>query len=356
MIMSVSDIIIGRFLEDVDKNNMMPWQRPYERYNSFNYFTMAQYRGINRLLLPFGEYITKRQITNYNIKNGFITVKNGKCVDIKPEAYRMQKGIKWYPVVYYNTNTKPSNREEVISKFPDIDKNLLNKKDVVIGVHERWVYFIKNGKYIKSLNFLKYYSVADRKYFRNSKGECLPSRLETGEVEIIKQEPMNVINNYVKRSGVRLITNYTDVPNYTPSSDTVYLNPYIKNEDRWFSTAFHELGHSTGSANRLNREGVIGSRSSKDVCASEECIAEICACLCCAETGIYDFKTSGTNAYNNNIAYVQAWKERIKDWGSSFIYIVSQADKAFNYICEGIDDSMPEDIGEDSMPEGIGEV
>ena len=36
-------------------------------------------------------------------------------------------------------------------------------------------------------------------------------------------------------------------------------------------------------------------------------------------------------------AYVQSWKKRIKDWGKEFIYIVSQADKAFNYICGDVD-------------------
>ncbi len=36
----------------------MPWQKPYTQYNAFNYFTLKAYRGINRLILPFGEYLT----------------------------------------------------------------------------------------------------------------------------------------------------------------------------------------------------------------------------------------------------------------------------------------------------------
>ena len=73
--------------------------------------------------------------------------------------------------------------------------------------------------------------------------------------------------------------------------------------------------------------------------AVEECIAEITACLCCAETGISDFETSCSEEYDNSVSYVQAWKKRVKDWGKDFIYIVSQADKAFNMIC-GAPDSV----------------
>ena len=55
---SVAQIVIDNFLKDVDERGSMPWQRPYERYESFNYFSKKAYRGINRLILPGGEYLS----------------------------------------------------------------------------------------------------------------------------------------------------------------------------------------------------------------------------------------------------------------------------------------------------------
>lgn len=318
---SVADIIIEKFLKDVEEKGTMPWQRPYERYNAFNYFTKKTYRGINRLILPFGEYITKKQINEYNRENN--------------EDFRFQKGILWYPVVFFTVQEKDISIEELKEIFgEDININ----EDGYIGSDNIWTYGIKNGKAIKKRNILKYFEVAERHHFKNSKGEMLPSRLELGEVEIVKEKPMDVIEGYLSRNNTLSIDyDSPGTPCYIPSLDKVELNPFVAEEDSWFSIAFHELAHSTGHASRLNRKGInrkrgIKSKDKDNLYAVEECIAEITASLLCAECGIYDFQTSETKQYNNSIAYVQGWKKRVEDWGKEFIYIVSQADKAFNYI------------------------
>lgn len=322
---TVSDIIIDRFLKDVEEKGTMPWQRPYERYNAFNYFTMKTYRGINRLLLPFGEYLTKKQINEYNKSHN--------------EDFRFQKGIEWFPVAFFTVQEKDITREEMLEAFPECDFS----KDGYVGTDRIWNYYIHNGKPGKRRNVLKYFEVAERKHFKNSKGEMLPSRLETGEVEINLEEPKKVIDDYVEREGLRVDYTSGGVPCYISLLDKVELNPYIKNQDEWFSTAFHEFAHSTGYKTRLNRKGVhypkgITPKEKESIYAVEECIAEITASLLCAECGIYTYETSGTKAYDNNIAYVQSWKKKVQDWGKEFIYIVSQADKAFNYILGDTED------------------
>lgn len=327
---TVAQIIIENFLRDVDEKGSMPWQRPYERYDSFNYFSKKAYRGINRLILPGGEYITKNQINTYNKEHN--------------EDFRFQKGIQWYPVIFFKPDKHRISVEEFNKVFPDItiggDKELYLHKD-------NWSYTVRDGVIIKHRNILRYHLVAERQHFKNSKGECLPSRIETGEVVITKQKPQEVIDSYVERSGVTVETTMS-TPCYYPASDVVMLNKYTKSEDSWFATAFHELAHSTGHRSRLCREGVTKSAIfGSDIYAVEECIAEITACLCCAETGISDMKTSGMAEYDNSIAYVQAWKKRVKDWGNKFIYIVSQADKAFNMICNNPDGGVASTEGEE---------
>lgn len=322
---TVSDIIIERFLKDVDEKGTMPWQRPYERYNSFNYFTMQTYRGINRLLLPFGEYLTKKQINEYNKKHN--------------EDFRFQKGIVWYPVVFFTVQEKNITKEEISENFPGVDFS----KEGYVGNDKIWTYFIQKGECMKKRNVLKYSDVAERKHFKNSKGEMLPSRLDTGDVTLVLEEPKNVFDTYVKREGFDLVTDSIGTPCYIPGLDRVELNPHIKSEDDWYSTAFHEFAHSSGHSTRLNRKGVmypegITPKEKDNLYAVEECIAEITACLLCAECGIHSMETSGSSTYENNIAYVQSWKKQVKEWGKEFIYIVSQADKAFNFILGDTED------------------
>lgn len=323
---TASEILIDRFLAEVDERGYMPWQKPYECYNSFNYFTMNTYRGINRLILPFEEYMTANQINAYNKEHN--------------EDFRFQKGIKWYPVCFFKTESSDSSKEEAERALGD---KFVEGKSDCLGYAEGWTWWFVNGKYTKSRKILRYYQVADRTHFKNSKGEMLPSRIETGEVEITFSKPKDVFDAYVSREGIT-VTQSADIPCYIPAMDIVQLNPYTNGQGSWFSTAFHELAHSTGHRNRLNRVGItrdgVTADTKKSVYAVEECIAEICASLCCAECGVYDFETSGTREYDNSIAYVQGWKKRIQDFGKEFIYICSQADKAFNYIFEGIDEEV----------------
>ena len=327
---TAAQIIIESFLKDVDEKGTMPWQRPYERYDSFNYFSKKAYRGINRLILPAGEYITRNQINQYNKEHN--------------EDFRFQKGIEWFPVVFFKKDSRIIGREELLEVYPEA---VIGDSDTYFGYKNGWNYHYSKGKLIKQRNILRFYMVAERQHFRNSKGEYLPSRIETGEVSVTKQEPQAVWDSFIQRTGIKVIESI-GVPCYNPGSDTIELNKHTKSEDAWFSTAFHEGGHATGHASRLNRKGVAKMivQGSSDY-AEEECIAEITACLCCAETGITNMETSGMAEYENSIAYVQAWKKRIRDWGSSFIYIVSQADKAFNYICGnpdgGIDSAESEE-------------
>ena len=316
---TVADVLIERLLEDVDKEGLMPWQRPYRVYYPFNWVTKKVYRGINRLILPMGEYLTKNQINEINKSKG--------------QDYRFAKGIKWYPVVYFTNDERKESVEKVldiVSKSAmDVDPN---KVGYLFNYGGRSFYRTDDGQYVSIRKVFKYYNVADRKYFVNSKGETLPSRLETGEIEITKSEPKRVIEEYVRRSGVNIDYGYTGIPCYKPHLDMVCLNPHSKGEDEWFSTAFHELGHSTGAEKRLNRVGVTSSKGDRSMYAAEECIAEICAALCCSECGIYTFSTSESRSYENNLAYVSAWKKLVKDFGKEIIYIASGAEKAFELI------------------------
>ena len=90
---SVAEIIISQFLKDVEESDTIPWTKPYNRYSAFNWYSKTQYRGINRLILPFGEYLTYNQMVEYNKKNG--------------TNYRYDKeNGKWWYVTFFKKDTQ----------------------------------------------------------------------------------------------------------------------------------------------------------------------------------------------------------------------------------------------------------
>ena len=317
---TVADVVLDRFLRDVEENQSMPWQRPYSQYNAFNYFTLNTYRGINRILLPFGEYMTAAQINEYNKTHN--------------EDFRFQKGIMWYPVVFFKSEEYSIRLDDVLEVFESYNPDSNN--NYYIGSNGGWSYYRTEEGYYKRRSILRYSDVAERKHFKNSKGELLPSRLETGEVQITLSRPREVIEDYLVRENVK-VEETLDVPCWNKVTDVIQMNNHCMSEEAWFSVMFHEMAHSTGHVSRLNREGCkvhkgISRGEAEEIYAKEECIAEMATCLCCAECGVYTFETSNTREYQNNIAYVQSWKKRIKDWGKEFIFLASQADNAFSRI------------------------
>ena len=75
----------------------------------------------------------------------------------------------------------------------------------------------------------------------------------------------------------------------------------------YYSTALHEIGHSTGAEKRLNRE-MTADRSSQEY-ALEELRAEIASMFLEQDLGV----TASDKQIENNSAYIGAWKSKIKE-------------------------------------------
>ena len=348
---SVDQIIVDEFLKDVDALGKMPWQEPYRRYLSFNWATLNQYHGFNRLFLPNGEYLTMNQIKAYNKSKG--------------TNYRYAKKTEhdWWCVVFFKTDTKDVSQAE----FDDLKDSgttyadFLKNKGILRA--NGWFYRSDGTKVIKTRNIMRYTRVADRSCFVDEEKGVLPSRLESGEVLISHTKPKEIFDHYISKSHVK-VESTNDVPCYVPSEDAVYLNKHARSEDDYWSSAFHELGHSTMTKDRCNREywkyfeSLINKTKlplgfdKEDEYAKEECIAEIIASLACAECDIHSFNTSGSKQYKNNLAYVQSWKTKIKDWGKSFIYVVSQAEKGYQYLVDGLEEATTEPTSDSDIVSG----
>jgi antirestriction protein ArdC len=116
---------------------------------------------------------------------------------------------------------------------------------------------------------------------------------------------------------------------YSPVSDTVVV-PSLDSStssEGYYSTLFHELAHSTGHENRLNRKELVNSDGFGNTnYAKEELTAEMTAAFLCAITGIHQPTIA------NSAAYIQNWLKALLNDKTLVIKAATQAQKAADYI------------------------
>jgi len=107
----------------------------------------------------------------------------------------------------------------------------------------------------------------------------------------------------------------------------------------FYSTLFHEIGHSTGHAKRLNREGITGfDHFGSGQYAAEELVAEFTSAFLCAEAGI-------DNTLPNSAAYIANWKSRLADDPNLLVRAAGKAQRAADYVL-GNDPTSKDDDAE----------
>ncbi|MBP3647446.1 MAG: DUF1738 domain-containing protein [Clostridia bacterium] len=178
---------------------------------------------------------------------------------------------------------------------------------------------------VKQILFLRYFSV-----FHIDQCEGLtPKHVQIfPDVASADQNADQIIDGYVQRSGIRLINRDGDRAYYQPSTDTVTLpnRKQFKATEEYYSTAFHELTHSTGHKSRLDRlerTAFFGS----EAYSKEELIAEIGAAALVNHTGL---ETSAS--FRNSTAYLQNWLQVLKNDKRFIVSVASKAEKAVELI------------------------
>ena len=138
----------------------------------------------------------------------------------------------------------------------------------------------------------------------------------------------SIIHSYLDRSGVKLVQRISDEAYYSPSRDCVVLPApeQFKSMEERYSTAFHELAHSTGHQSRLNRLRATASFGSESY-SREELVAEITATALMNHIGL---ETKAT--FRNSAAYIQNWLTALRNDKRLIVSASGAASKAFDYI------------------------
>lgn len=117
---------------------------------------------------------------------------------------------------------------------------------------------------------------------------------------------------------------------YSPSQDKVVIPCLSQYEvvEEYYSTAFHELTHSTMHEKRCNRRetGKVAAFGSKDY-SREELVAEMGAAMLVNRAGIESKKS-----FDNSVAYIGNWLKALQNDKNMVVYAAARAEKAAKYI------------------------
>lgn len=266
---TVAEMVTNRIIEKLE-SGVIPWFKPWDGGESVNYVTRKPYRGINRLLLDGGEYLTFNQIQKL--------------------GGHIKKGSKANMVVFY--------------------------KPIQITDDET--------DEIKDIRLLRYYKV-----FSLDDVEGIPSKLTVIDKENYSIDKcQSVIDSYVTKSGIKFKNRLNSKAYYSPDKDMVML-PKIEqfnSSEHYYATAFHELVHSTGHEKRLDRLTNTAHFGNSEY-SREELIAEIGSAVLCNHTGI-----DSADIIDNSAAYIQSWLQALKNDVNMVLAASAKAEKAVEYI------------------------
>lgn len=264
--------ITNRIVSEME-SGLIPWQKPWVASGGcVSYATGKPYSLLNQMLLGRpGEYATYKQIQQ---AGGYI-----------------KKGQKASMVVFWKW---------------------IEQEDEETGEK-------------KEIPFLRYYNVFHIDQCEGLKPRHAEPLPQTANAD---QKAEAIICDYLKTSGVKLNHEQGDRAFYRPSDDSITLPllAQFKETAEYYSTAFHEMIHSTGHMSRLNRlekTAFFGT----EAYSKEELVAEIGAS---ALVHIAGLETSAS--FRNNAGYIQNWLKVLRNDRKVIVSASGRADKAVSYI------------------------
>lgn len=281
------DIITEKIVKQLD-NGIIPWIKPWTcSTGAVSHTNGRPYSLLNQILLmddgdsifdlPSREYITFNQV--------------------KAEGGNVRKGEKSKMVVFWKVYERETG--EVLED---------GTKEVV------------------TVPVLRYYNV-----FEVSQCEGISRKYEA---EIREHEPIaeaeSIIEAYFGRETCRLVVKNSDRAYYSPIEDLVCVPQKSQYEEveKYYSTLFHEMTHSTGHPSRLNRRNAneIAAFGSESY-SKEELVAELGSAFLMNRAGI-DCKST----FSNSVAYIQEWSKALRRETHLFVNAAAKAEAAVNYI------------------------
>jgi antirestriction protein ArdC len=175
------------------------------------------------------------------------------------------------------------------------------------------------GDDAKAVAFLKAFTV-----FNIDQCEGL-DHLRGDAVTLTARQQHDAAETLIAATGVEFRVGGNDAF-YSPSHDFIAIPSQTAYHDQinYYRTAFHELGHATGHASRLDRK-LLNAFGSKDY-AREELVAEMASAFVCASIGV--------EPTVRHADYIGNWLTVLREDNRAIFRAASQASKAANWIMD----------------------
>lgn len=272
----------------------IPWKKPWTGAmdGAISYSSRRPYSLLNQLLLgEAGEYIT--------------------WTDIVKAGGALKKGAKAKMVVFWKQVVVQSHDKE---GKPKVDENGKPVTHIIPMLRYYNVYAVKDCEGIKP-----HFNDVDK----------LP------EVTPMRKGEM-VIAAYLEREKTLVFeTRKSNEAYYQPSADKVVvplISQFFPAVEEYYSTAFHELTHSTLKKSRCDREAENAGVSffgTTDY-SREELVAELGAAMLMGHC-----KIETPASEKNSAAYLQSWLKVLKNDKKMIVAAASRAEAAARYILTG---------------------
>ncbi|WP_394980693.1 ArdC family protein [uncultured Helicobacter sp.] len=313
----LADKMAQRIFEAIQQGTA-PWLKPWSNDGILphNPLTGTIYKGANALRLLLDHHSDNRYLTFKQIKDlGGYVKKGEKGTEILYTAYQEEKLI--------DTELEtPTTQEEQRKEKQNTQDNqeAENTKDTSITMPKK---FFHKLFYVFNINQCENIDMEKIKEYQKQHNitpieEIIKNRDKSQENPMIEQ--------ILKNSNIPIIHHAKDMAYYSPREDKIYLPPKesFYNQEQYYSTALHELGHATGHNSRLNRN--ISEAFGSSSYAKEELRAELYSFLQSLELGI-------DHNLKNHASYVDSWsKGRFEDSKEEIKKAIKDSVKMVKYV------------------------
>lgn len=297
----LAEQVTKEVIREMEKGNVI-WQKPWFVMNAAqNFVTKRAYEGFNQFYL---NWIIQQRKYNYPY---FLTFKQANNLG----GY-IKKGEKSTPVIYWKITQKKEQKGDT----PE------GQEGKVKTYFYPFIHHVFNLEQIEGIEVPEIASNNNNTF--NTLDAC---------EKIVSEMP---VRPQILHGGNRAF--------YSRATDSITMPKAnnFKTAEGYYSTLFHEMIHSTGHKNRLNRfgQGEQAKRFGDEAYSKEELVAEMGAAFLTAEAGIKE------RVFNNSIAYLKHWIEALNNDKTMIISAANRAYKAAAFILDRNED-VKEEIGKE---------
>lgn len=314
----IADVIVKRMEELQGQSWQQPWFNSSYQGVPQN-ITGRQYNGMNELILDFFTAYKGHELPVFLTFN-----------QAHKEGIHINKGSSSIPVLYYERTFKDNNGnvvpENVVKTMSKEEQEQLTTRAI--------------------LRKFDVFNIDDTNF-----KEVKPELYETLKSQYNPQAVKDTEGMYTNKAIDRMFDKNewlcpieikpSDSAFYRPSTDTITLplkaqflkdktpEEIYRNGMEFYSTAIHEMTHSTGTPERLNREK--GRQFGDNAYAKEELVAELTAALVGRSLG-FDRQVS-----DNSAKYMNFWVKALKSEPKFVLNLLSEVNKASSIIMKEIE-------------------